>query len=174
MGEAYDDFRAVVGRLANQWAAGLPSRQALEEAAETLKCLRERLEINGIWGQPPSMVTATLDDGLGQGLAIIQKFAVALGMRVIALGLMQTPEAVIEGCRRHQPDFLGLTILQFDTEDDLACIASQLPRKTRIVAGGPVFSADPGFAGRTGTHFAANDVAGFLRCMLDRSNNQDI
>jgi hypothetical protein len=84
---------------------------------------------------------------------------------------MQTPEAVMDACRLYQPDFLGLTILQFDTEDDLTCIASHLPGKTRIVAGGPVFSGDPDFAGRTGTHFAAKNVAFFLRYMLDTPNN---
>ena len=175
MDEAYNDFRAAVGNLAGQWTTtGLPSRQSLEEAAGNLECLRERLTVNGIWDQPPSMVTATLDDGLGQGLAIIEKFAAALGMRVIALGLMQTPVAVIGACLRHRPDYLGLTILQFDTEDDLTYIASHLPRKTRIVAGGPVFSGDPGFAGRTGTHYATKNVAGFLRYMLDAPNNQQV
>jgi len=168
MDEAYNAFRAAVGSLADQWiATGLPSRQGLDEAAGNLAYLRERLRVNGIWDQSPSMVTATLDDGLGQGLAIIEKFAVAVGIRLIRLGLMQTSEAVIDACRRHQPNYLGLTILQFDTEDDLTCIANQLPRKTRIVAGGPVFAGDPDFAGRTGTHFAAKNVAHFLKFMLD-------
>ena len=168
MKEAYNAFRAAVGSLANQWiATGLPSHQGLDEAAGNLACLREHLRVNGIWDQSPSMVTATLDDGLGKGLAIIEKYAVAVGMRLIPLGLMQTSEAVIDACRRHQPDYLGLTILQFDTEDDLTYIASQLPRRTRIVAGGPVFVGDPDFARRTGTHHAAKNVAHFLKFMLD-------
>lgn len=168
MDEAYNAFRAAVGSLADQWiATGLPSRQGLDEATGNLACLRERLRVNGIWDQSPSMVTATLDDGLGQGLAIIEKFAVVVGIRLIHLGLMQTSEAIIDACRRHQPNYLGLTILQFDTEDDLTCIANQLPRKTRIVAGGPVFAGDADFAGRTGIHFAAKNVAHFLKFMLD-------
>lgn len=167
MDKAYNAFRATVGRLANQWiATGLPSHQGLDEAAGNLACLRERLRVNGIWDQPPSMVTATLDDGLGKGLAIIEKYAVAVGIRLIPLGLMQTSEAVIDACHRLQPDYLGLTILQFDTEADLTCIANHLPRKTRIVAGGPVFAGDPDFAGRTGTHYAAKNVAHFLKFML--------
>lgn len=175
MDEAYNAFRAAVGSLANQWITnGLPSRQRLDEAAGILECLRERLKVNGIWDQSPSMVTATLDDGLGQGLAIIEKYAVAVGIRLIRLGLMQTPEAVMDACRLYQPDFLGLTILQFDTEDDLTCIANHLPSKTRIVAGGPVFSGDPDFAGRTGTHFAAKNVAVFMRYMLDTPNNPEM
>ncbi len=163
-------FRVAVGRLARQWmASGLPSRQVLDEAAGKLAHLRKRLKVSGIWVQPPSMVTATLDDGLGQGLAVIEQYAVAIGIRLVSLGLMQRTEAVIEACRRHQPDFLGLTILQFDTEDDLRRIANHLPRKTRIVAGGPVFGGDPDFADRTGTHYAAKNVADFLRFMLETS-----
>jgi methylmalonyl-CoA mutase cobalamin-binding subunit len=168
MDDAYIAFRAAVGSLANQWLArGLPSRQGLDEAAGDLERLRSRLKVNGIWYQPPSMVAATLDDGLGQGLAVIEKYAAAVGIRLISLGLMQKPEVVIDACRRHQPDFLGLTILQFDTEDDLIYIANHLPRSTRIVAGGPVFDGDPDFANRTGTHYAAANVADFLRYMLE-------
>ncbi len=168
MDDPHNAFRDAVGRLTSQWlAVGLPSRQGLDEAAGELECLRERLNVQGIWEDPPCMVTATLDDGLGQGLAVIERYAIAIGIRLISLGLMQPPEAIIDACLRHQPDYLGLTILQFDTEDDLTCIANHLPRKTRIVAGGPVFTGEPDFAGRTGTHFAAKNVADFLRFMLD-------
>ena len=173
MVEAYNAFRAAVGGLANQWiATGRPSRQGLDETADKLASLRERLRVNGLWDRRPSMVTVTLDDGLGHGLAIIEKYAAVVGMRLIPQGLMQTPEAVIDACHRHQPDYLGLTILQFDTEDDLTRIARHLPQKTRIVAGGPVFSGDPDFARRTGTHYAAKNVAGFLRYLLDRPQNR--
>jgi hypothetical protein len=161
-------FREAVGNLSGLWLeTALPSRQGLDEAALKLKRLREGLQVQGIWENPPTMVTATLDDGLGQGLAIIEKYAVVIGIRLISLGLMQTPGAVMVACRRHRPEFLGLTILQFDTEADLTAIAKNLPTETRIVAGGPVFKGDPDFAGRTGTHYAANNVADFLRFMLD-------
>lgn len=161
-------FREAVGSLAGQWlAAGLPSRQGLDEAAGKLERLRQRLKVQGLWEDPPAMVTATLDDGLGQGLAVIEKYAAVIGIRLISLGLMQTPEAIIDACRRHKPNYLGLTVLQFDTEDDLTCISKNLPRRTRIVAGGPVFAGDPELAGRTGTHYAAENVADFLRFMLD-------
>jgi methylmalonyl-CoA mutase cobalamin-binding subunit len=172
MDDANVAFRIAVGNLASQWiASGLPSRQALDKAAGNLECLRERLKVNGIWDQSPCMLTATLDDGLGQGLAVIEKYAVAVGIRLVSLGLMLRPKAIIEACRHHQPDFLGLTILQFDTEDDLRCIAAHLPRKTRIVAGGPVFDGDPDFADRTGIHYAAKNVADFLRYMLKTPQN---
>jgi methylmalonyl-CoA mutase cobalamin-binding subunit len=170
MDDAQNAFREAVSSLANQWlATGLPSREGIDAAARKLERLRDRSGVKGIWEDPPFMLTATLDDGLGQGLAVIEKMAAAIGMRLISLGLMQTPETIISACRRCQPDFLGLTILQFDTEDDLTFIADNLPGNTRIVAGGPVFAGDPDFAGRTGTHFAAKNAAAFLRFMLDAS-----
>ncbi len=160
-------FRAAVKRYADQWLTeGLPSRQGLDEAAVKLLALRRRLGVAGIHRRPATLLTATLDDGLGQGLAVIERFAAAIGMSLISLGLMQTPAAVIDACRRHRPDYLGLTVLQFDTEADLAFIAANLPPETRIVAGGPVFAGDPAFAERTGTHLAARNVADFLRIML--------
>jgi hypothetical protein len=64
------------------------------------------------------------------------------------------------------PDFLGMTVLQFDTEDDLILITGNLPSKTRVIAGGPVFSADPELAGRTGVHFVAKNAADFISFML--------
>ena len=41
--------------------------------------LCEQLGTQGLWASPPLMLTATLDDGLGQGLAVIEKFAKAIG-----------------------------------------------------------------------------------------------
>jgi methylmalonyl-CoA mutase cobalamin-binding subunit len=168
MNDSYDVFRAYVSHQADHWlATGLPSHQKLEQAAEQIDQMRERSQVNGLWPDPPLMLTATVDDGLGQGLAIIERFAGAIGIRLMALGLLQSPPTIIAACQRHQPDYLGLTVLQFDSEDDLAQIAEGLPRKTRIIAGGPVFTADFGFAERTGTHHTAKNVAAFLRFMLD-------
>ncbi|BBO90763.1 hypothetical protein [Desulfosarcina ovata] len=167
MQDARRQFREAVGRVARGWLTdGLPSRQGLDQAAEELDRLRHQLAVNGLWPHPPTMVTATLDDGLGQGLAIIEKYAALIGMQLFPLGLMQSPEAVIDACSRHQPDYLGMTILQYDTEDDLNRIARHLPAKTRIVAGGPVFNGDPDFSERTGVHYAAKNVAAFLTFML--------
>ena len=160
-------FQDAVKRIADQWVGdGLPSREGLDKAAHELVRIRERYFLSGIWRTQPCMVTATLDDGLGQGLAIIEKFSDVIGIRLIRLGLMQTPEEVIDACQQHQPDFLGMTILQFDTEEDLLFIGKRLPRHTRIIAGGPVFNGNSGFAERTGIHFAAKNVADFLLFML--------
>lgn len=170
MKSAQDEFRNAVSRLAHQWLeAGLPSRQVLDASGDELARLRTRLKVRGLWQAPPTMLTATMDDGLGQGLAIIEKFAQAIGIEVIPLGLMQSARAIIDGCRHHGPDFLGMTVLQFDTEADLKTIAENIPAATRIVAGGPVFLGDPEFAERTGTHYAARNVADFLRFMLDEN-----
>jgi len=174
MNQSIKTFQHTVRRLAEQWMSdGLPSREGLDEAAQTLVQLRQKSSLPGIWHSPPTLATATLDDGLGQGLAVIEAFATAIGMRIIHLGLMQTAEKIIEDCHRHKPDFLGLTVLQFDTEEDLLFVAEKLPRQTQIVAGGPVFTGDPDFAERTGTHYAAKNVADFLLLMLDSATESD-
>lgn len=168
MPDAVATFQSVVRQLAQDWQkTGLPSRQVLDRAAGALVEKRRELSVPGIWkDHTPVMVTATLDDGLGQGLSIIEKFAEAIGIRIIRQGLMQSAGAVIEACRCHTPDYLGMTVLQFDTEDELADISRALPEKTRIVAGGPVFNGDSEFAGRTGVHYAARNVSDFLLFML--------
>ncbi|PIE66789.1 MAG: hypothetical protein CSA23_07290 [Deltaproteobacteria bacterium] len=167
MDRATRRFRQVVDDLAGRWLRdGLPSRQTMMETAVSLDQMRSDLKVKSLWHQAPRILTATLDDGIGQGLTVIEAFAAAIGMTVIPIGLMQTPDIVIDACRQHVPRFLGLTVLQFDTKDDLLSISKALPTATRIVAGGPVFSADPDFAGRTGIHFAARHVADFLRIML--------
>jgi methylmalonyl-CoA mutase cobalamin-binding subunit len=166
---SYNPLREAAQQLVDSWCvSGLPSRQQLDAAFNHLNGLRERLNISGLWERSPTMVTATLDDGIGQGLAVIENCAAAIGIRLISSGLMRSPEAISDACRRHQPDWLGVTVLQFDSEDDLKWIAQRLPCRTRIVAGGPVFSADPGFAQRTGVYYAARNVADFLQFMLDR------
>jgi methylmalonyl-CoA mutase cobalamin-binding subunit len=175
MGEACDRFRQAADELAGRWlCSGLPSRQGMMAAAAALEQMRNDLKVESLWDRAPRLLTATLDDGIGQGLAVIEAFAAAIGMDVIPIGLMQTADIVIGACRQHGPHFLGLTVLQFDTEDDLIKISRALPADTRIVAGGPVFSADPGFADRTGIHYAARHVADFLRFMVATTTAQPL
>jgi methanogenic corrinoid protein MtbC1 len=121
---------------------------------------------SGLWGMPPIMITATLDDGLGHGLEIIRMFSEAAGLEIIDLGLLVTPEKIITACKKNKPDLLGLTVLQFDSEENILMISRNLPERTKIIAGGPVFAADRGFARRTGIHFAAKNVAYFIRFLL--------
>ena len=112
------------------------------------------------------MITATLDDGLGHGLEVIRMFSEVAGLDILDLGLLVTPEKVITACKKNKPDLLGLTILQFDSEEDILMISRNLPSKTRIIAGGPVFTAYQGFVRRTGIHFTAKNVAYFIDFLL--------
>jgi methanogenic corrinoid protein MtbC1 len=112
------------------------------------------------------MITATIDDGLGHGLEVIRMFSEAAGLEIIDLGVLVTPEKIIAECKKNQPDLLGLTVLQFDSEENILKISKNLPSKTKIIAGGPVFKADQRFARRTGIHFAAKNVAYFIRFLL--------
>lgn len=144
----------------------VPSREAFETAASELLVWRERHGRKGLWHEPPLMITATIDDALGQGLTLIHPFAEAAGLQVVSLGLLQSPETIIEACRTQHPSFLGLTVLQFDTEEALGAICRALPRQTVCVAGGPVFRADPELAARAGVHHVARDAAAFWQILL--------
>ncbi len=143
-----------------------PSRQTLLETAAAVDRFRRDRNIVGLWPCPPLMATATLDDGFGHGLEIIHRFAEAAGLHLLPLGTMLTAQAIIAACRQHRPDLLGLTVLQFDTEAPLIEVRSGIPAATRIVAGGPVFAADPDLAARTGIDFVARDAAAFWEYLL--------
>ena len=144
----------------------MPSRSGLEKAAGELREWKVKTSASGLWDIPPLMITATLDDGLGQGLGVIRMFSETAGLEIIDLGLLVAPEKIITECKKNNPDLLGLTVLQFDSEEDILKISKNLPSKTKIIAGGPVFTADPEFARRTGVHFTAKNVAYFIRFLL--------
>jgi methanogenic corrinoid protein MtbC1 len=129
-----------------------------------------KTNVSGLWDIPPLIITATLDDGLGQGLEVIHMFSETAGLEIIELGLLVTPKKIITACKINEPDLLGLTVLQFDSEEDILQISKNLPSKTKIIAGGPVFAADPGFARRAGIHFTAKNVASFIRFLLQFCN----
>ena len=149
----------------------MPSRSGLEKAAGELREWKVKKGSSGLWEIPLLMVTATLDDGLGQGMEVIRMFSETAGLEIIDLGLLVTPEKIITACKKFKPDLLGLTVLQFDSEEDILMISKNLPSKTKIIAGGPVFRADHGFARRTGIHFAAKNVAYFIRFLLQFEKN---
>ncbi|MGD9211222.1 MAG: hypothetical protein PVI90_10620 [Desulfobacteraceae bacterium] len=166
------DFKEKIESLVAQWKfSGVPSRATLEEIGTKLLAERRAKRSTGLWNSPPLMITATLDDGLGQGLMIIHQFAEAVGMRIRPLGLIQSVDHIIADCKKMEPDFLGLTILQFDSEEDLTTIACNLPQKTRIICGGPVFQADLDLAERCGVHYVARHVGVFLEILLMHSKN---
>jgi methanogenic corrinoid protein MtbC1 len=144
----------------------LPYRSGLEKAAGDLRDWKAKTGCSGLWDLPPLMITATLDDGLGQGLEVIRMFSEVAGLEMIDLGLLVAPEKIITACKKNQPDLLGFTVLQFDSEEIILMISRKLPSKTKIIAGGPVFKADKNFARRAGIHFAAKNVAYFIRFLL--------
>jgi len=147
-------------------AGGKPSRTELLAAADKMQQWKKANRVAGLWPAPPLMVTATLDDAMGHGLDLIHHYADLAGLRIHPLGLLQTAESVAAACRELEPALLGLTVLQFDTEDDLILIARNIPATTRIVAGGPLFKADPELARRVGVHRVASDAADFLKYIL--------
>lgn len=156
----------LINLLSDWETSGRPTRTGFQSAAEEIIRWKKKNHISGLWEIPPLFVTATIDDGWGHGLQLIHLWAKVVGLKVQALGLLVKPEEIIRKCLRLNPDFLGMTVLQFDTEDDLILITRNLPSKTRVIVGGPVFSADPELAGRTGVHFVAKNAADFISFML--------
>jgi methylmalonyl-CoA mutase cobalamin-binding subunit len=161
--EFVEEIQKVLKRLREQTR---PSRQVLTENANHLISWRQERNLPGLWEKPPLMLTATVDDGWGHGLEIIHLYAEAAGLRVKPLGLMLAPEIIIAECALHNPDILGITVLQFDSETALQRIRLEIPAKTRIVAGGPLFSADPEFAGLCGIDMVAKDAMAFMDFLL--------
>ncbi|QTA93378.1 cobalamin B12-binding domain-containing protein [Desulfonema magnum] len=160
-------FRTKLTDTIREWKdKGIPSRSEFEARAGELLEWKADRGITGLWKNPLLMLTATLDDGMGMGLKVIHRYAEVAGLRVVPLGLLQTPENIVSECQKHRPDFLGLTVLQLDTDTLVAEISAQLPQKTRIIAGGPVFRYDPDFAERTGIHVVAKNAISFLEFLL--------
>ncbi len=169
-------LRVKIAELLDSWdETGMPSRAGYEAAAADLQEWKSSEGIPGIWQNTPLMITSTLDDGIGQGLQVIHLFSEIAGIKVRSLGLVRPPELIVEECIKHCPDFLGLTVLQFDSEEDLFRICRDIPDPTKVIAGGPVFSGDPDLAERTGIHFVAKNAAAFLRFLLDfKRENQPL
>jgi methylmalonyl-CoA mutase cobalamin-binding subunit len=158
-----DLLRIQLQQISQQWRVnGLPSAETVEAAAVRLDMWKKEHKIKGLWDTPPLMVTATLDDGLGQGLSSIHRFAAIAGLNVHHLGLLQSADSIITACQKLHPDFVGLTILQLDTDEALARVGHNLPPGTRLVAGGPAFKYDPEMASRCGVAFVALNVAYFI------------
>ena len=158
-------MRTRIEALLNYWRDNPPTREGYLKAAAALAA-GDQPAPEPLWPRSPCMVTATLDDGWGHGLEIIQALAAAVGVRVAPLGVLQTPEAVVAACRRHRADLLGLTVLQFDSDDAVRHILGHLPPPTTLIAGGAAYQFDPDFAERTQTPFVARNGAAFLRFLL--------
>lgn len=164
-------LRRELERISRDWIEhGPPSREQIVSAACALTVLKQQHGISGLWHAPPRMLTATLDDAIGQGIAIIQLFGDVMGLGMKPLGLLQKPEKIVAACRTERPRYLGLTVLQLDSEEDLVFVGHHLPEGTHLIAGGPVFKYDPELASRCGVHAAPANVAYFIRYMLNENN----
>ena len=142
------------------------SRAEIFRAGEILLDRKKASSIKGLWQSPPLMVTATLDDAVGQGLAIIHLFSRLAGVNVRPLGLMQTPEKIIDACRQSLPDILGMTLLQFHSEETLVEIIENLPSQTRVIVGGPIFKSFSQAELDTKDYLVLNDIRLFLDFLL--------
>jgi methylmalonyl-CoA mutase cobalamin-binding subunit len=153
--------------LVKQWRiTGLPGRDTLMKTGEALLAWKRENNLPGLWCSPSLFMTATLDDAWGFGLDIIELYAKITGLRVFRIGLLKSPGEIIAACREKNPDFLGMTVLQLDSADDLSEIGSNIPSHTKIIAGGPVFRADPEIARLAKIHFVAPDVEAFLEFLM--------
>ena len=169
--EVESKLRERLQKLSRNWInEGMPTNEGVARAAGELEQWKHKGQIQGLWKKPPHMITATLDDGLGHGLALIERFAEILGLSVNRMGLLQNPQDILTLCRRENPDFLGLTVLQLDSDDDLECVGRRLPASTCLIAGGAAFKVDPDLAVRCRVDFVAKNVAYFIRFVLDWSS----
>ncbi len=134
-------IRQKLVELTADWRdTGLPPARELLNIGQALLAEKKKSRLVGLWSRPPSMVTATMDDGWGAGLESVRLYAEIAGVEVIHLGLLLEPEAILAGCLRRRPDLLGLTVLHFETEEILTChiilisgcIISFVPRIPRI------------------------------------------
>ncbi|MDJ0722041.1 MAG: cobalamin-dependent protein [Desulfobacterales bacterium] len=158
-------MRAIIEALLADWHGQSPTRQGYLDAADQLAAQGRREP--ALWPRPPRMLTATIDDGWGEGLTVIQALACGAGVLVENLGVLQPPETIVRACRRERPDLLGLTVLQFDSDDAVRHIVARLPPQTTLVAGGAAYRYDPDFAKRTRTPVVARNGAAFLQFLLN-------
>lgn len=153
--------------LADLSGVSRPSRQQLVESAAEIREWRLSRGTESAWPFPVRLATATIDDGFGHGIALIGQWADALGATVIPLGLLLSPEAIIKGCTEHRPHLLGITVLQFDTEEAVRKIHDGIAPTVRIIAGGPLFNADPEMAERAGIDAVFRDAPAFAAYLLN-------
>ncbi|MBI5551264.1 MAG: hypothetical protein HY911_07115 [Desulfobacterales bacterium] len=156
--------------LSRAWLAqGLPSREQVVRSGRDLIRWKQESGNQGLWSKSPRLLTATLDDGIGQGIEIIHLFAEVMGMQIIPVGLVRPAEAIVAACLEHRPEYVGLTVLQLDSEEELARVGHRLPAGTCLIAGGPAFRHDPDMAHRCGVHYVAANVAYFIDYVLKRA-----
>ena len=161
-------LRRHLQALLQSWReTGVPPRWQLMNTLQELLEWRANQDIQGLWNPPPLLATATLDDGWGHGLEVIETCGRAAGLRIERLGLLISAEQIIDRCRQMRPQLLGLTLLQLDSEVSLRQITEELRGLTKVLVGGPPFRIDPELAARTQVGYVARDVADFLDFILN-------
>jgi len=133
---------------------------------EKLLAWKTQNKIVGLWKHPPKMITATMDDAVGQGLKIIHLFSRLAGIEIIPLGLLQSKEKIIDACQNQHPNILGMTILQFDTEEILNAIVSQIPETIHVLVGGPIFKMMPENELFRKRYISCNNICDYLNFLL--------
>jgi methylmalonyl-CoA mutase cobalamin-binding subunit len=162
-----DELRRCLEELLQDWRrSGVPSRGQLVDSLEHIIELNDPQTTPGLWSPAPLMLTATLDDGWGHGLEVIERCARAAGLKVERVGLLLSAEQILIRCSNQLPQLLGLTVLQLDSEPSLAAITEKLKGRTQVIVGGPPFQIDPELAARTQVDYVAKNVADFLDFLL--------
>ncbi|MFO8049145.1 MAG: hypothetical protein R6U29_08955 [Desulfosudaceae bacterium] len=162
-------IRQKLVELTTDWRdTGLPPARELLNIGQALLAEKKKRRLVGLWSRPPSMVTATMDDGWGAGLESVRLYAEIAGVEVIHLGLLLEPEAILAGCLRRRPDLLGLTVLHFETEEILTChIMPAVPPDTVAIVGGPIFKSMEAEELAEKPYRVAGDLIDFIDFLLD-------
>ena len=167
MHDLKQQLRDKLGNSSRSWIDdGLPSREGIEVTADRLDEWKRVNGVETIWPRRPAMITATLDDGMGHGLTIIRRYAECMGLSVNHLGLLKKDVEILAACLQDPPDFLGMTVLQLDSDEALARVGHGLPESTQLIAGGPVFRFDEDMASRCNVSYVAKNVAYFIDYLL--------
>ena len=141
----------------------------MHETADALVQWRSEKHVPGLWPNPPRMLGATLDDAWGMGIELILKYARVLGVETRFLGTLLSWSEIAAACQENLPDYLGLTVLQVDSEEDLIALRTHTPAAVKIIAGGPAFIVDAELQQRVGIDVVAKDLPAFLRFFIQRS-----
>ena len=138
MKNTLNDFITSVKEKLESWdKSGIPTRWTLLEELKGLQNLRLSLGLNSIIGNPPRLLTTTLDDSWGLGLDVIHLACDALGIPYTFIGLMKTPEEITASYTPNLHDAVGITVIQENSVEKLLHLRRLLPQNISILAGGP-------------------------------------
>jgi len=166
-------LRVALGELSDNWRRNpMVSWTEMYQTGGQLLEWKQEKTISGLWTKTPVMITATLEDGVGQGLKMIHLFSRVAGIDIVPLGLMQKETAIITACQKKAPDFLGMTILQFDSEERLSHMADKIPEATQIVVGGPIFNMMDREELSEKPYIVLNTVSDYIDFLLSRHGDK--